>query len=250
MPKKKPARRHTKRSSSRFAVPVVHKQVWFIYLSAVALFLVGAVGWLFVSGQQLPCANSISCIKDLSGKYDLHAKEGEFMGSKVSAPIFVAEGSLASNTQVLGDSSNKHIYVDLTNQKLYAKEGDTTVYEFPVSTGKWGKTPTGDFSIWIKLRYTRMSGGSGADYYNLPNVPYVMFFYSNEVPKSMGYSIHGAYWHNNFGHPMSHGCVNMRIEDAGTMYNWANPATEGNTTYATAENPGTPVTIYGTTPQE
>ena len=66
----------------------------------------------------------------------------------------------------------------------------------------------------------------------------------------MGYSIHGAYWHNNFGHPMSHGCVNMKTEDAEQIYNWANPPTEGNTTYATKENPGTEVVIYGTAPTE
>jgi lipoprotein-anchoring transpeptidase ErfK/SrfK len=150
---------------------------------------------------------------------------------------------------VLGDTTApKHIYVDLTNQKLYAYEGDKVVMSFMVSTGKWNHTPTGDFKIWIKLRYTRMTGGSGADYYNLPNVPYTMFYYNDQVPKGDGYSIHGAYWHNNFGHPMSHGCVNMRPADAGLLYAWANPPTTGNVTYATDKNPGTVITVYGETP--
>ena len=71
-----------------------------------------------------------------------------------------------------------------------------------------------------------MSGGSGSDYYNLPNVPYVMFFANDEVAKSRGYSFHGAYWHNNFGHPMSHGCINMRTEEAKWLFLWATPKHE------------------------
>lgn len=198
------------------------------------------------------CANAISCIKDLSGTFDPKAKEGIFMGKVVPVRNTIV---LNPNQKrfVLGDTTvEKKIYVDLSNQMLYANEGDKTVYSFPVSTGKWGRTPTGTFKIWIKLRYTRMQGGSAAlgTYYNLPNVPYTMFYYNDEVAKSMGYSLHGAYWHNNFGHPMSHGCVNMKTEDAEVMYNWAQPTTEGSTTYATAENPGTEIIVYGTAPKE
>lgn len=193
-----------------------------------------------------PCANSISCIKDLSGKFESD-REAVFLGRKINPPQYVAE-SLAAK-QVLGKgSAPKHISIDLSRQKLYAYEGDKKVFEFPVSTGKWGRTPTGEYKIWIKLRYTRMSGGSGNDYYNLPNVPYVMFFYNNEVAKSKGYSIHGAYWHNNFGYTMSHGCVNMRPEDAAKIYTWADPVSDGKITYAGNDNPGTQVTIYGEPP--
>lgn len=194
-----------------------------------------------------PCANSISCIKDLSGRFESD-REGVFMGRKVSS----SSRDLAQvpvPRQVLGQTSGpKHISVDLTTQRLYAYEGDKLVYEFPVSTGKWGRTPTGEYKIWVKLRYTRMSGGSGNDYYNLPNVPYVMFFYNNDVSKGRGFSLHGAYWHNNFGYPMSHGCVNIRPEDAAKLYSWADPVTEGNITHATNDNPGTTITIYGEPP--
>lgn len=198
------------------------------------------------------CANSISCIKDLSGMYDADKKEGVFLGKNILAPQYLALEEQSSD--ILGETSgsNKHIDVDLTNQKLLAYEGDKLVYEFPVSTGKWGKTPTGLFSIWIKLRYTRMEGGSSAlgTYYNLPNVPYTMFFYSDSVPKSRGFGLHGAYWHNNFGHPMSHGCVNMRPADAETIYYWSGPRILGASTYATKDNPGTPINIFGTAPNE
>lgn len=220
---------------------------WFLGLAVV---LVGVV-ILTNKPQNLPCANSISCIKDLTGAIDPSQKEGEFMGQKVKIPQVVAQNP--QSEVVLGDSSsNKHIYIDLTNQKLIAKEGDRTIYEFLVSTGKWGRTPTGEFTTWIKLRATRMEGGNSklGTYYNLPNVPYTMYFYNDQIPKYRGFGIHGAYWHNNFGHPMSHGCINMRIEEAGLLYDWASPPAEGYTTYVDEDSPGTPITIYGQAPAQ
>jgi len=175
------------------------------------------------------------------------------MGKSFDSTKYIAQEPTREK-QVLGQTTgaDKHIFVDLTAQRLYAYEGSKLVYSFLVSTGKWAPTPTGDFRIWIKLRYTRMEGGNPAigTYYNLPNVPYTMYFYNSEHPKTAGYSLHGAYWHNNFGHPMSHGCVNIGIENAGMLYYWANPPTTGNTTYATSEIPGTLITIYGQAPAE
>lgn len=220
---------------------------WFLGFAVIA---VGIIIWANKS-QDLPCANSISCIKDLTGTIDPSQKEAEFMGQKINIP---QELSLESDSKaVLGEtSSNKHIYIDLSAQKLYAKEGDRIIYEFLVSTGKWGRTPTGDFMTWVKLRYTRMTGGNKSigTYYDLPNVPYVMYFANSEVPKWKGYGIHGAYWHNNFGHPMSHGCINVKPEEAGLLYAWANPQSGDNSVYVDANNPGTPITIYGTAPAQ
>ncbi len=157
-----------------------------------------------------------------------------------------------SDSRVLGESSGvKRIEVDLTNQRLYAYEGDHMIYNFLISSGKWGRTPTGTFDIWIKLRATKMSGGKKelGTYYYLPNVPYTMYFYNAETPKWRGFGIHGAYWHNNFGHPMSHGCINMKPEEAGLVYEWAQPDMNGkHTVYASDSNPGTKVVIYGTAP--
>lgn len=123
----------------------------------------------------------------------------------------------------------KRVEVDLTKQRLYAYEGGTLVYNFLISSGKWYRTPTGEFKPWIKLRSTRMAGGSRAlgTYYNLPNVPYVVYFYQ-------GYGIHGTYWHNNFGRPMSHGCVNVSIPNMALLYNWIELST--------------PIRIYGAAP--
>lgn len=221
-------------------------RILILYLAFAAIFVSIPIVLKLTKLFNPPCANSISCIKDLSGRYESD-QEGIFLGRKLNSSKYIAEDILPK--QVLGKTSGpKHISIDLSKQKLYAHEGDDLVYEFPVSTGKWGRTPTGEFKIWVKLRYTRMSGGSGNDYYNLPNVPHVMFFYNNEVSKGRGFSIHGAYWHNNFGYTMSHGCVNMRPEDAAKIYQWADPAADSNVTHATSDNPGTIVTIYGEPP--
>lgn len=174
-----------------------------------------------------------------------------FRNQKLITPPSLA--NLPTPPKVLGDTSDeKKIYVDLTNQMLYAYEGERLVYNFLVSTGKWGRTPTGVFTIWGKFRYTKMSGGSKAlnTYYYLPNVPYVMFFSNDQIAASRGFSLHGTYWHENFGHPMSHGCVNMKTPEAGLLYDWTNPTIPDGkkNTRSTTENPGTQIIIYGKTP--
>ena len=110
----------------------------------------------------------------------------------------------------------KWIDVDLSAQTLTAFVGDTPVFSTLISGGL-PDTPTviGRFAIYIKLVSTRMTGPG----YDLPNVPYTMYFYQ-------GYGIHGTYWHNNFGQPMSHGCINMRTSDAAWLFNWAPLGTE------------------------
>jgi lipoprotein-anchoring transpeptidase ErfK/SrfK len=251
----KAPRKHNRLKAPKRTISVVGAGL--VYFVAIVLFL-GAI-WMFLPNKNQStnrCANEISCATDLSGNYDDN-NQGTFNGQIVQGPAiadkpYIARVPGTNEAKVLGASTgNKHIYVDLSKQHLYAYEGNTLVYDFLVSTGKWYPTPTGDFQIWIKLKYTRMTGGNKAigTYYDLPNVPFTMFFYNNQYPKSVGYGLHGAYWHNNFGHPMSHGCVNLSIADSETLYNWAEPATTGNTTNATADHPGTPVTIYGVTPQ-
>jgi len=222
----------------------------------ILLLIVGvtlAAAGLFVSHrpQQLAYNEQDPIdVKSLTSEYDPTQTQGEFHGRQVAS----VEVKNAANSQVLGVSDDsKRIEVDLTNQRLYAYEGDRKVYDFLVSTGKWGRTPKGVFRIANKFRYTKMSGGSQAlhTYYYLPNVPFVMFFGNSEVPASRGFSLHGTYWHSNFGHPMSHGCVNMKTEEAEIIYNWSLPTTDGKrSALASKDNPGTQVTIYGETPNE
>lgn len=188
-----------------------------------------------------------------TGEADPSSKMAYYEGKAINVPDMSDSQELASN--VLGESSGeeKRIEVDLTNQKLYAFEGNNKVFDFTISSGRTiTPTPTGEFFTWIKLRSTRMKGGSKAlgTYYDLPNVPYVMFFYNSQVAKWKGYGIHGTYWHNNFGNPMSHGCINMKTPEAEQLYTWANPPLSGNSVIkVTNENPGTKVIIYGTTPR-
>jgi lipoprotein-anchoring transpeptidase ErfK/SrfK len=107
--------------------------------------------------------------------------------------------------------SGKWIDVDLANQMVYAYEDDEIIREFLVSTGTSAHpTVTGQFHIYLKYRYDDMIGPG----YYLRDVPYVMYFYK-------GYGLHGTFWHDNFGTPMSHGCVNMRTDEAAWLYEFA-----------------------------
>lgn len=214
-----------------------------IFLIAVSLLLAGAGDTTFYtlfSKQGTINPNS------LTGEYDPANPVAIFDSHVLSPPALVRNEQEPS---VLGQTNvAKRIEVDLTNQKLYAYEGQNRIYEFTISSGKWNRTPKGVFKIWIKLRHTLMKGGSEAlgTYYYLPNVPYVMFFHNEATPKEKGYGIHAAYWHNNFGQPMSHGCINMKEEDAKMLYYWAEPVLKGNPSVnASANNPGTELIIYG-----
>lgn len=131
-------------------------------------------------------------------------------GMTINAPDGISAGS-----------GVRWIDVNLSKQTLDAVEGTTVVRRFLVSTGvSEFPTVTGQYHIYVKYLYTLMHG----DNYYLPNVPYTMYFYKS-------YGIHGTYWHHNFGHRMSHGCVNMYTPDAEWMYYWASIGTLVNVHY-------------------
>jgi lipoprotein-anchoring transpeptidase ErfK/SrfK len=210
--------------------------------------LAASIGRAFQLKNSLASKRVVEAIKAESGEFDPGALSAVFLNKPVSAlesEISPSQEalSLARNQKVLSAAaaSNKWIEVDLGQQRLYAHEGDKVVYEFLISSGKWAPTPTGTFRIWIKLRYAKMSGGSRAlrTYYYLPNVPYVMYFYK-------GYGLHGTYWHNNFGTPMSHGCINLSIPDAEKLFYWTGPVLPSgkSVVYPTKENPGTLVVVH------
>jgi hypothetical protein len=217
----------------------------FFFILLVSVLILGSI--IILSSIFRPfCAASGNCKESMTLSVE-NGVSGIFNGQKVTPPE-IDLNEKQPDKKVLGEmtqSGEKMIYVDLTNQTLKAYDGDTLFMEARVSTGKWNKTPTGEFTIWEKLKSTKMSGGSGNDYYYLPNVPYVMFFEGPGASAGQGFSLHGAYWHNNFGHPMSHGCVNMRTVDAKKLYDWVNPIAKGNITPSTDDNPGTKITIYG-----
>ena len=218
------------------------------FFSLITVSVLFTIIYPFASSKPtVACANSISCKESLQLKVENNAV-GIFNNKKIIPPkITLSLNDTKPN--VFGaatGSGEKHIYVDLTKQMLYAYWGNDLFLETPVSTGKWHDTPTGDFTIWEKVRATRMSGGSGQDYYDLPNVPFVMFFQNNQVAGYRGYSLHGTYWHNDFGHQHSHGCVNLPTSVAEKLYYWAGPMLPANqaSTYSTSDNPGTRIVIH------
>ncbi|MBL0697540.1 L,D-transpeptidase family protein [Comamonas sp. JC664] len=133
--------------------------------------------------------------------------------------------------------------VDLDAQVLVAYEGERPVYATLISSGKQGTdTPEGLFRIWIKFAEADMtgSGTAGNETYRVATVPWTMFFQDD-------YALHTAYWHDRFGEPMSHGCVNLSPKDARLLYAWAAPEvpTGWSMVHATADTPGSWVRIRG-----
>jgi lipoprotein-anchoring transpeptidase ErfK/SrfK len=139
--------------------------------------------------------------------------------------------------------TDRRIFVYLDSQRLEAVENGKVLRTIKVSTGK-SKTPTvtGSFYIYDRYRYKAMRSDVGPGqrgFYEVEKVPYTQFFHND-------YAFHGAFWHNSFGRPASHGCVNMATkdqnkswpnvsEDAGWLYHWGAL--------------GLPVTVIAKTPE-
>ncbi len=122
---------------------------------------------------------------------------------------------------------NKKIVVDVSRQTLSCFEGDTEVYYCRVSTGakydmygnpveKWS-TPLGSFLISRKFISLQMSGGTTGAPYDLPGIGWV------SVIATGGVAIHATVWHNDFGTPKSHGCINTLPDDAKWIFQWGLP---------------------------
>lgn len=212
-------------------------------LAAGGVLLVSLGSWQGRAG-----CNCLPSLEKATGEYNLDDRVAVFQNRPVEYPLALREGEEGKEGVegeggvVLGERlADRWIEVDLSEQKLYAHEGNQVIYEFLISSGKWGRTPTGEFRIWSKFRYTTMSGGSKLlrTYYYLPNVPYTQYFYKD-------FGLHGTYWHSNFGEPMSHGCINLSIPDAEKLFWWTSPVmTDGETMIrATGENPGTRIIIH------
>ncbi len=121
-------------------------------------------------------------------------------------------------------SSTKRIIVDRSEQMLYAYENDALFMEEPISTGlELTPTPRGLFAVYKKTPSRYMQGplpGISDQYYDLPGVPWNLYF------TYQGAVIHGAYWHDKFGEPWSHGCVNLPPDQARKLYQWAELGTQ------------------------
>lgn len=123
----------------------------------------------------------------------------------------IQKGDIATTT--------KRIVVDLSQEVLYAYEGDILFMKEPISTGlEYTPTPRGTFTVFAMTPSRYMQGplpGVSSQAYDLPGVPWDLYFTQD------GAVIHGAYWHNKFGQRWSHGCVNLSPQNAKKLYQWA-----------------------------
>lgn len=222
----------------------LNKKFTFLFLAPLMfLFAFGVV----IRSLGLTTPNVASIVYDYNGAIAEDETKGLYHGDFYQIPDELLVYEEWESVLGIANPSSKWIEVDLSDQKLKAWDGNVLFLESAVSTGlPWWPTPTGEFRIWVKLRATKMEGGQGRYYYNLPNVPYVMFFENENVPGWRGYGLHGTYWHNDFGTPRSHGCVNLPTNVARELYYWAFPELPSGKTsvFSSPGNPGTRVVIH------
>ena len=136
--------------------------------------------------------------------------------------------------------ADKLIHVDLTTQMTTAFEGEKMVFSVRCSTGQRGTdTPKGEFTTYHKGPSIHMSNQGDAvnNIYNLPGVPWCAFF------TGAGHSFHGTYWHNDYGRPRSHGCVNLSSDLAKWIYRWTMPVVPVGTEYVNLPGEGTRIIV-------
>jgi LysM repeat protein len=150
-------------------------------------------------------------VSRLAAANGLRTDSWVYVGQLLVIPDASSASSASTSTSTTSGDDEKWIDINLSTQTLVAYSGQTPVLRASVSTGTWRyPTVVGTFRVYIKYVSTRMRGPG----WDRPNVPYTMYFYR-------GYAIHGTYWHDNFGTPMSHGCVNLSVSDARWLFNWA-----------------------------
>jgi hypothetical protein len=158
-------------------------------------------------------------------------KQGTWYVQSKHVRLFRAEGLLEFDPSLIHDATasstiptpDKTIIIDRSDQMLYAYDGETLFTEQIISTGlNYTPTPRGTFRIFKKMPSRYMQGplpGISEKYYDLPGVPWNMYF------TEQGGAIHGAYWHNGFGTKWSSGYVNVPLDKMEEIYRWADIGT-------------------------
>jgi lipoprotein-anchoring transpeptidase ErfK/SrfK len=153
------------------------------------------------------------------GKLFYEASEGFYVDDRSAGRV-----EPAKKMPAWGKNGEKWIDVNITKQVLVAYEGTKPVFAALVSSGEAGlgdpettkSTKRGIFRIHTKYISTTMDSRVVGEEFELRDVPYVQYFEN-------GYALHGAYWHDAFGQPKSHGCVNLAPEDARRLFFWTEP---------------------------
>jgi lipoprotein-anchoring transpeptidase ErfK/SrfK len=140
--------------------------------------------------------------------------------------------------------AEKTVIVSLPEQLMAAFEGERTVFSAKISSGvgkgnsHYASTPTGDFTTFFKRPAGHMVGGSAGAAYDLPGVPWTSYI------NNSGVSFHGTYWHNDFGKPRSHGCINLPNDKAKWVYRWTTPPVPDGKRHIYQPGTGTRVYIF------
>ena len=169
--------------------------------------------------------------------YDVEVKRYLYVPSHAMRLVPYEELTLLS-PEVPGD--DKHIIVERETQMVTAFEGEKLVFSQRCSSGAEGtETPSGEFRTYHKGPAVHMTNQGDAieNIYNLPGVPWCSFF------TGAGHALHGTYWHNDYGMPRSHGCVNLPSEAAKFLYRWTLPTVPVDADYIHMPGEGTRVQV-------
>jgi hypothetical protein len=129
--------------------------------------------------------------------------------------------SPAALAPISSDRTDKKIQVDLAKQEITCFEGETPVFSARTATGYAPNyTPRGEYEVLRKSHTSYMIGGVGSDHYDLPGVSFPTYFTRSAI------AVHGTYWHNDYGRPRSHGCVNVLNDAAQFVFRWTTPAVD------------------------
>jgi hypothetical protein len=175
-----------------------------------------------VASDELPWRSAVALTgkqKFFGGKLHYETKSGTWIDDRSAGRV-----DPAKKMPAWGKNGEKWIDVNITKQVLVAYEGTTAVFATLVSSGEAGlddpektkSTKRGIFRIHTKYISVTMDSDVVGEEYELRDVPYVQYFEG-------GYALHGSYWHDGFGQPKSHGCINLAPEDARRLFWWTEP---------------------------
>jgi hypothetical protein len=147
-------------------------------------------------------------------------KQGTYIADRDASRI-----DAAKRMPAWGKNGERWLDVNVTKQTLVAYDGQKPVFATLISTGEAGlddheqttATKRGIFRIHTKYVTATMSSEEVGEEFELRDVPYVQYF-------EEGYALHGAYWHDRFGTPKSHGCINLSPEDARRLFFFTEPS--------------------------
>jgi hypothetical protein len=154
------------------------------------------------------------------GRLHYETRDGKWVSDRHASRI-----DPAKRMPAWGENGERWLDINLTKQTLVAYDGTRPVYATLISSGEAGledhehstATKRGIFRIHTKHVSTTMSSNEAGEAFELRDVPYVQYF-------DEGYALHGAYWHDRFGTPKSHGCINLAPEDARRLFFFTEPA--------------------------